>query len=177
MYFRTQRPRRRSFADDREVDFTTAISTLDGISLVSKGKEEETFTLHRLVQLRPEQLDRRVRDDLNGHVIPSTQDDLPLAANFFVAAKGPDGSLAAAGRQASYDGPLGARGQQSLQSYGQDEPVYDNNAYTITSIYHGGTLKMYTSHPAQPTGPGGRPEYFMNQLKGWSLTSDPETFR
>ncbi|MCJ1245699.1 hypothetical protein MMC30_002903 [Trapelia coarctata] len=126
---------------------------------------------------RPEQLDRRVRDELNGHIIPSTQDDLPLAPNFFVAAKGPDGSLAVAGRSASYDGPLGARGQQSLRSYGQEEPVYDNNAYTITSIYHGGQLKMYTSHPTQPTSPGGRPEYFMNQLKGWSMTSDPETFR
>ena len=126
---------------------------------------------------RPEQLDRRVRGELNGHIVPSTQDDLPLAPNFFVATKGPDGSLAVAGRQASYDGPLGARGQQSLQSYGQDEPVYDNNAYTITSIYHGGTLKMYTSHLTEPTSPGGQPEYFMNQLKGWCMTSDPETFR
>jgi hypothetical protein len=32
--------------------------------------------------------------------------------------------------------------------------VFDNNAYTVTSIYHGGQLKMYTSHPAQPTSPG-----------------------
>jgi hypothetical protein len=126
---------------------------------------------------RPEQLDRRVRDELSGHIIPSTQDDLPIAPNFLLAAKGPDGSLAVAGRQASYDGALGARGTQSLRSYGQDESVYDNNAYTITSIYHGGQLKMYTSHPTQPTSPGGRPEYFLNQLKGWSMTSDPDTFR
>lgn len=72
---------------------------------------------------RPEQLDRRVRNELSGHITPSTQDDLPLAPNFFVAVKGPDGSLAVVGRQASYDGALGARSMHSLQSYGQEEHV------------------------------------------------------
>ncbi|PVH94218.1 hypothetical protein DM02DRAFT_618786 [Periconia macrospinosa] len=126
---------------------------------------------------RPEQLSRKVRDDLSSRIIPSTQHDLPMAPNFFLAAKGPDGSLAVAGRQACYDGALGARGMHSLQSYGQDEPVYYNNASTITSIYHGGHLKMYTSHVAPPRSPGGRPEYYMHQLKGWSMTGDLETFR
>lgn len=126
---------------------------------------------------RPEQLNRRVRDELSGRIIPSTQDDLPIAPNFFLAAKGPDGSLAVAGRQACYDGALGARGMHSLQSYGQDEPTYDNNAYTVTSIYHGGTLKMYTSHPIQATNLEGRPKYCMNQLNTWGMTGNAETFR
>jgi hypothetical protein len=126
---------------------------------------------------RPEQLDRQVRNELTSRVVPSTQHDLPMAPNFFLAAKGPDGSLAVAGRQACYDGALGARGMHSLQSYKRDEPVDDNNAYTITSIYHGGTLKMYTSHTAKSASPQGRPEYFMSQLKGYSMTGDPETFR
>ena len=98
---------------------------------------------------RPEQLNRRVRDDLSSYIIPSTQDDLPIAPNFFLAAKGPDGTAAVARRQACYDGALGARGMNSLQSYGKDEPVHDNNAYTITSIYSDGQLKLYTSHPIQ----------------------------
>lgn len=59
---------------------------------------------------RPEQLDRRVRDQLRGHIIPSTQDGLPIAPNFFLAAKGPNGTAAVARRQACYDGALGARG-------------------------------------------------------------------
>jgi hypothetical protein len=126
---------------------------------------------------RPEQLNRRIRNDLSGHIIPSTQEDLPIAPNFFLEAKGPDGSAAVAGRQACYDGALGARGIQSLQSYGEPEPIYDNNAYAITSIYHDGQLKMYTSHPTQPTGPGDRPEYYMNQLNTWGMTGNPETFR
>ncbi len=126
---------------------------------------------------RPEQLDRRVRDELSGHIIPSTQDDLPIAPNFFLAAKGPNGTAAVARRQACYDGALGARGMYSLQSYGEEEPVYNNNAYTITSIYSDGQLKLYTSHPTEPTSPGGRPEYCMNQLRSFAMTNTAETFR
>jgi len=36
---------------------------------------------------------------------------------------------------------------------------------------------MYTSHPAQPSGPGSRPEYFMTQLGAFAMTNNLETFR
>ena len=126
---------------------------------------------------RPEQLSRKARDELGGHITPSTQHDLPIAPNFFLAAKGPDGSLAVAGRQACYDGALGARGMHSLRSYRRQEPHYDNNANTITSIYHGGTLKMYTTHIAPPFSPRARPEYHMTQLNTWGLTGNPVACR
>jgi hypothetical protein len=126
---------------------------------------------------RPEQLNRQVREDLSDQIIPSTQDDLPIAPNFFLAAKGPDGSLAVAGRQASYDATLGERGQLSLGSWGQDGLVFDNKAHTITSTYHGGQLKMYSIHGAPPNDPGNRPEYYMHQIKAYAMTSDAETFR
>jgi hypothetical protein len=126
---------------------------------------------------RPEQLDRRIRLELSSRIIPSTQDDLPMAPNFFLEAKGPDGSAVIARRQACYDGALGARGLYSLQVYGHEAPVYDDNAYTITSIYNDGTLKLYTSHPVQPREPSGQPEYYTNQLKAWAVSSDVETFR
>ncbi|KJK88389.1 hypothetical protein H633G_07729 [Metarhizium anisopliae BRIP 53284] len=99
---------------------------------------------------RPEQLDIRVRREQSRKINPSSQSDLPILANFFLEAKGPDGTLSVASRQSCYNGALGARGMLSLQSYGQPEPEYDNKAYTISSIYHGGTLKMYTSHPIPP---------------------------
>ncbi|EDN10992.1 predicted protein [Histoplasma mississippiense (nom. inval.)] len=38
---------------------------------------------------RPEQLDRQIRNELSDHIIPSTQDDLPMVPNFFLEAKGP----------------------------------------------------------------------------------------
>jgi hypothetical protein len=126
---------------------------------------------------RPEQLNRQIRSKLSDRIIPSTQDDLPMVPNFFLEAKGPDGSLAVATRQACYDGALGARGMNSLQSYQQDEFAHDNNAYTITSTYHGGQLKLYTTHLAEPRGQGRRPEYIMTQLNTWGMTGNPETFR
>ncbi|KAG9229574.1 hypothetical protein BJ875DRAFT_507856 [Amylocarpus encephaloides] len=126
---------------------------------------------------RPEQLNQQTRTELSNQIIPSTQGDLPIAPNFFLTGKGPDGSAAVAGRQASYDGALGARGIQSLQSHGQDEPSINNNKYTITSIYHNGQLKMYTSHRGQPDTPRSRPEYYMTQIKCYALTSDLDTFR
>lgn len=126
---------------------------------------------------RPEQLNRHVRNELSGLITPSTQQDLPMAPNLFLAAKGPDGSLAVAERQACYDGALGAIGVHALQSYGQKEPTYDNNAYVITLIYHGGLLKMYTTHVAPPPNAGDRPEYHMHELRGWYITGESDSFR
>lgn len=59
---------------------------------------------------RPEQFDRRVREELNVYIIPSIQNDLPITPNFFLAVRGPNGSAAVAKRQAYYDGGAGARG-------------------------------------------------------------------
>ncbi|EED21222.1 conserved hypothetical protein [Talaromyces stipitatus ATCC 10500] len=125
---------------------------------------------------RPEQLNRRIRSELEDQIVPSTQHDLPIAPNFFLAAKGPDGSASVAKRQASYDGALGARGMHSLQEYGKDEPEFDSNARTLTSIYHNGQLQMFTSHPSKST-TSNRTEYYMTQLRSFSMTDNPDTFR
>jgi hypothetical protein len=126
---------------------------------------------------RPEQLNRLVRDELSRQIIPTTQGDLPLAPNFFLEVKGPEGTPVVAQRQACYYGALGARGIHSLQSYGQEKSSYDNNAHTITCTYDNGLLIMYTIHPTQATGSAIRPEYSMHVLKGWYVRSDRETFR
>jgi len=125
---------------------------------------------------RPEQLDRGVRDALSRHIIPSTQDDLPVAPNFFLEVKGPDGSAVVARRQACYDGALGARGMYKLQAYGQSAPAYDNNAYTVASVYYNGQLQMYTSHIEPPRTAGGRLETYMNQLRSFAMTDAATTF-
>jgi hypothetical protein len=77
-------------------------------------------------------------------------------------------------KQATYDEALGARGMLSLQSYEQEEPVSDNNVYTITSTYRGATLKLYTSYPGRPISPGGRPEFYTHQLNTWGMTGNIE---
>ncbi|KAI1260076.1 hypothetical protein F5Y18DRAFT_442176 [Xylariaceae sp. FL1019] len=126
---------------------------------------------------RPEQLDQRVKAELSRLIVPSTQHDLPIIPNFFLAAKGPDESAAVAERQACYDGALGARAICSLLQYSDAEPVPDDKAYTITCTYYAGTFKMYTSHRLPPDCTGGPYEYVMTQINSYSLTGDVETFR
>jgi hypothetical protein len=127
---------------------------------------------------RPEYLDREVRDELTNHIIPSTMDHKPMAPNFFMEVKGPDGNAAVAARQVLYDGAVGARGMHSLQTYGQAEPTYDGNAYTYSATYHRPTLQLYEHHITAPTTPGGQPEYHhMTQLDGWVMTSNIYSFR
>jgi hypothetical protein len=36
---------------------------------------------------------------------------------------------------------------------------------------------MYTTHLTQPANPGEQPEYYMNQLRGWTMTDTAEIFR
>ena len=126
---------------------------------------------------RPEQLDRRVRQQLNAHIIPSKQDELPLAPNFLLVVKGPHGNLQVGKRQACYEGALGARGMHTLQSFGKHESTNDNNAYTITSTYLAGFLQIYTIHPTQSSDPGSRTEYCMNLLRAFAINDSADSFR
>ena len=155
---------------DEEVSFTNLEPLTNKIFIAA---EPDLF-----YGARPEQLDQRVRDELKGHIIPSTKNDVPIAPNFFLAIKGPEGSLQVARLQACYYGAFGARGMHSLQAYGKDESIFDNNAaYTITSTYLAGFLQIYTVHPIQPAVPGGRTEYCMNLLRSFAINDSAETFR
>lgn len=46
--------------------------------------------------VRPEQLDEQIQIKLNHQIVPSTQQDLPITPNFFLAVKGPDRSASVA---------------------------------------------------------------------------------
>ncbi len=124
----------------------------------------------------PEQLNRPIRDELGSHIIPSTMEDKPMAPNFFLEVKGPDGASSVAKRQARYDGAIGARGMHRLQNYSRNETVYDGNPYTFSSTYHDGHLQIYTHHPTAPTISGGRPDYHMTQVNAFAMTNDRENF-
>jgi hypothetical protein len=127
----------------------------------------------------PELIDPDIRQDerLKKHIIPSSHAHLPAVPNFSLEAKGPDGSLAEALRQACHNGAVGERAMHSLETYGKDEPVYDGTAHTISSIFHGGTLKMYGHSVAPPNGPRTRPEYYMHQLGAYAMTHTNSSFR
>ncbi|KAI3328247.1 hypothetical protein F4824DRAFT_493341 [Ustulina deusta] len=141
-----------------QVPFTNLENLTDG-SLVPSNPD-------RYYSARPKQLDQQVRVQLGSYIVPSTQHDLPIAPNFFLTAKGPDGPPAVAERQACHDGALGARGINSLQTYGNPELDSDNKAYMLTSIYL--LLQASLEMPC---------EYVITQIKAYALTSDVDTFR
>ena len=127
----------------------------------------------------PSELNKQIRADLGPFIVPSTNTSAPCLPNLFVEGKGLDGNPAVCERQALYDGALGARGVHQLRSYIDSEILYDDNAYTITSTYHGGTgvLKLYTIHPTPSTHPEKVCEFRQTKLKGFIMTEDPDTFR
>jgi len=75
---------------------------------------------------QPKQIHSDVRNELSTHIIPFNHTHLPTVLNFFLKAKGPDGSAAVARRQACHNGAIGVRAMQSLHLYGQSELGYDN---------------------------------------------------
>ncbi len=182
-------------ANDRVIDenevMRNVLPTICGNSkILSKQNllftEFESIADNIIVDAKPDLYDgarltdvnKQVQADLGSFVIPTAHPSAPVAPNFFLEAKAPRGGADVAKRQACHDGALGARAMHQLQSYKQG-PVYDGNAYTVTSTYHAGTgiLQMYTTHPTQAEDRQNSTEYHMTKVKGWELTSDVDTFR
>jgi hypothetical protein len=125
---------------------------------------------------RPGDLDRRIRDELAGHIIPSAMENKPMAPNFFLEAKGPRGEPFVAVLQARNDGAFGARAMHTLQNYGEEQPDFDGNAYAFSCTYFFGVLRLYAHHVTKPSPPGRRPEYHMTALRGFDMMDSRESF-
>ncbi len=125
----------------------------------------------------PSAIHPRVRADLGKQIIPSTNTSRPAAPNFFLEGKSPQARSDVAKRQALYDGAVGARAMHSLQNYKAEEPTYDDKAYSFSSTFHNGLLKIYAIHPTQPAVPGGNPDYHMTQVRSIDLTDSPDHCR
>lgn len=118
----------------------------------------------------------RANGQIRPMIVPSKDKNVPVAANFFLEVKRPDGSFLAMKRQACYAGAYGARAMHSLQNYDEEKPVYDGDAHTFSSLYYGGVLHLYSHHVTAPATPGGRPEYHMIEINGHVLTNSREDF-
>ncbi|KAM4063210.1 hypothetical protein HRG_010230 [Hirsutella rhossiliensis] len=115
--------------------------------------------------LRDLSMELRTDEDLRSTVIPTKHPSVPVAPNFFLEVKGPDGNAAVAQRQACYDGAYGVRAMHDLQNYRGVELAYDGNAYTFSSTFHAGTgtLQLYSHHVTPPSTVDGPPERHMAQ--------------
>jgi hypothetical protein len=97
----------------------------------------------------PAKIDKRVKDELGYYIIPSVVNPyFPAVPNFFMEVKALNKDLDVAKRKACYYSALGARAMYKLQIYKED-PFYDNEAYTITSVYDPttGILELYVTYP------------------------------
>ncbi len=64
----------------------------------------------------------------------------------------------------------------ALQSYLEEKPVYDGNAYAFSSTLVGGTLTLYAHHITAPVSPAQRPDHHTTQLKAYALTGDDDVW-
>ncbi|KAI9891317.1 MAG: hypothetical protein M1814_002830 [Vezdaea aestivalis] len=122
--------------------------------------------------IRPELLDRQLREKLSSFIIPSTQPRAPILPTFFAEVKGPDGSVIVAQRQACYEGVLGARGFRELELYEQSQEAVSNDsaASVIVATYAEGVLRLYTIH-ATPYD-----QYKMTLLQGFFMSNSRNAF-
>lgn len=125
---------------------------------------------------RPADLDLHVRDDIGEYITPSKRPNTLLLPNFFLEINGLSGNPQVLKRQVSRNLAFGARGMLEIQSYSNRGRKYDNNAYTIGSIYNGGSglLRFFTMYLTQPADPTGQPTYHMIEIKSFLLTGDAE---
>lgn len=148
--------------------------------------EMEPITDETAVKPKPDFFDGAWLRDLNEplrrdqgltrHVIPTKHPDVPIAPNFFLEAKGGDGSATVVHLQACYDGAYGARAMSALQNYGNVEPIYDENGYAFSSTYDGGTLKLFAHHMIRPGDVHTRPGHHATELRGFYLRDSEEVF-
>lgn len=129
----------------------------------------------------PTALDMSVRRKLGMYIIPSTDTSRPCLPNFIAQAKGPDGRIAVAMNQVKHAGALSARGILQLRMHNDPKTAYDNKAYTLTTIYHGGIhhghLTMYACHSIQPEDSVSEAAYYHTEIGYWNITGSPDAFR
>ncbi|GAB1729058.1 hypothetical protein NU195Hw_Modified_127t1 [Hortaea werneckii] len=126
---------------------------------------------------RPEQLERKILEELSGLVVPSRREDYPIAPNFFMEAKGPEGNQSLADRQIYYDLAAGERAQAALLAYQQSSSDQRSLDRTLGFTYVGGTLKLIAAHINKLLGTKAWLEYVMTKVKAWAMNSDSDTFR
>ncbi|KAH6973667.1 hypothetical protein BKA56DRAFT_592254 [Ilyonectria sp. MPI-CAGE-AT-0026] len=145
-----------------------------------------SMTNQETARLQPDYFDgarmraihEKVQNDLSTVIIPTHDEKLPVATNFFLEAKSPKGNSVVSKRQACISGANGCRAMQALQSYGEAELIYDNKAYAFSATYLAGDglLQLYAHHATPPTKIDGKPKYHMTLLKVFVIRENLEMY-
>ncbi|KAL7803964.1 hypothetical protein V8C43DRAFT_311812 [Trichoderma afarasin] len=166
--------------DDRPLDLDNKNDggiELDNLTPLVEGVE---------VVLQPDYFDgvafavinKQARYDLGGLIIPSKHMGAPIAPNFFLEVRRPSGNAVTTKTEACYYGACGARAMHAIQNYDHDETLkYDEKAYSFSSTYINGLLKIYAHFIVEPDeDTGGLPAYHMFELKAFNMTSTYDDF-
>ncbi|KAL6796158.1 hypothetical protein GGI42DRAFT_362192 [Trichoderma sp. SZMC 28013] len=123
-------------------------------------------------------INRQVRDALGGIIIPSKPIGAPVLPNFFLEVRRPSGNAVTTKTEACYYGACGARSMHALQNYGRDGTTeYNGDAYSFSSTYINGLLKIYAHFIVGPDDTGeALPAYHMVELKAFNMTSTYQGF-
>ncbi|KAH0531336.1 hypothetical protein TsFJ059_000181 [Trichoderma semiorbis] len=123
-------------------------------------------------------IDRKIRDALGGIIIPSKHIAAPIAPNFFLEVRKPSGNAVTTKMEACYYGACGARLMHAIQNYGQNRrPKYDEKAYSFSSTYINGLLKIYAHFIVEQDHELGElPGYHMFELKAFNMTNTYDDF-
>lgn len=146
----------------------------------------EPLTHSNFVDIKPNfynkarlaQINLWICEELKSYITLATQGQALALPNFFIEVKGLDSSEAVAKQQACHDDVLSKCGVHEFMAFEVNdfETVYDNDAHTITSIYHSvtDTLQMFVIHQTQLIDSENPSEYYMTQLRSFTMTDTAE---
>ena len=123
--------------------------------------------------LRASDVQVDIRTSLGHFIVPSKMPGIPVLPNFFLEAKGSDGSPAVVKRQILHDGTLGARAMHTLLAWSRPEESFDDIARTISATFQDGFLQLYTTHCSFQD----RKMYYTNLLDIYPLKKSLESFQ
>ncbi|KAL7916617.1 hypothetical protein GGI35DRAFT_485737 [Trichoderma velutinum] len=158
--------------NDGEIELDNLVPLVEGIEVVLQPDYFDGAPLTAL--------NREIRDALGGIIIPSKHISAPVAPNFFLEVRRPSGNAVTTKTEACYYGACGARSMHAIQSYVfHDAQGYDGNAYSFSSTYINGLLKIYAHfivEQGQDTIDRALSAYHMVELKAFNMTSTYEDF-
>ncbi|EPE08409.1 hypothetical protein F503_01192 [Ophiostoma piceae UAMH 11346] len=153
--------------------FTNIVSITDGLGVSPKP---DSFDGAALSDLHP-----KVRDTLCKYIIPSLNQPVPVAPNFFMEVKTENGSPRVAVLQIIHNGAYGAMMMRKLQVYANNitsaAAGFDNNAYCFSATFAGSNLTLYAHHLMAPDTPDDRPKTFTSVLDCYAMGGNPMKWR
>ncbi|POS82135.1 hypothetical protein EPUL_006089, partial [Erysiphe pulchra] len=125
----------------------------------------------------PEKADLIVRKNLADMILPSNDNKMPMAPNFFLEVKSGKGTPDVANLQALHTGALGERGIMALRGWRREGLGLDNKAHTITGTFINGSLTFFSIYAGKHQTHDDQLVFFMHEIDSFRIIAKAEDFR